>query len=158
MPQIRFPSQAVNSPVDFRDSRCALPLSWAEVVERLPVNGIEKERGAKQLLFSSIWADNLNSFLMNLDRVWEEIEAAELYMWGQRFSWTAMVSSGSFASFIIARKCFLFPFASKMLSHSVTCPAQLEFNFNAYFPWRQKIYKCIILFALLPGNLTSEMI
>lgn len=128
---------AVNSPVVTRDSRFALPLSWAEVVERLPVNEIERKGGKRQLLFSSIWTDSCNYLSNEFGQSLRGDRSCELYMWRQdshRLSCSAQVH----CFFHYCKKSFSFHLHQNALSTPVTCPVQLEFNFNAYFPWCQR--------------------
>ena len=131
---------AVNSSVVTRDSRFALPLSWAEVVERLPVNEIER-KGGKGNCCSPVFEQTVAiTFLMNLDRVWEEIGAVN-YICGDKIlidSHAQPRSAQVHCFFHYCKKSFSFHLHQNALSTPVTCPVQLEFNFNAYFPWRRR--------------------
>lgn len=128
---------AVNSSVVTRDSRFALPLSWAEVVERLPVNEIERKGGERQSLFSSIWTDSCNYLSNEFGQSLRGDRSCELYMWGQD-SHRQPCSAQVHCFFHYCKKSFSFHLHQNALSTPVTCPVQLEFNFNAYFPWRRR--------------------
>lgn len=139
----------MNSPVVTRDSRCALPLSWAEVVERLPVNGIEKKGGAGEgNCCSPVFEQTVAiTFLMNLDRVWEEIEAVN-YTCGDKILIDSHGQLRFIASFIIARSLSL-SICIKMLS-PLQSPVLLSLSLILMLIFHdvKELYKCTNIICL----------